>query len=93
MLKHRKDREADYAKDRANYALAYLQVEQYVRFLVDELATARKVICQLNSEIASVSNQTEHLEINRNNIMENVERGGYIHRREKTRTDITGGDA
>ena len=51
VREHRKDREADRAKDRADYALAQLQVERDVRSLVDELATSRKEVSQLNKEV------------------------------------------
>ena len=51
MRKYRKDREADRTRDRADYALAQLQVERDVRSLVDELATSRKEISQLNKEV------------------------------------------
>ena len=40
----RKDREADRAKDRADYALAQLQVERDVCSLVKEMVTARRKI-------------------------------------------------
>ena len=42
VLKDRKERESDRAKDRADYALTQLQVERDVRSLVGELAAARK---------------------------------------------------
>ena len=41
LRKHRKEREADRAKDRAEYAVAQLQIERDVRSLFGELATAR----------------------------------------------------
>ncbi|CAI5733697.1 unnamed protein product [Peronospora destructor] len=65
VRKNRKDREADRAKDRADYALAQLQVER----------------------------DTDRLERERKNLMEVLERGGYLHRRKRARTDSTGGDA
>ena len=52
VRKHRKDREADRAKNRADYATAQLQVERDVRSLVDELATACKDISQLSGEFS-----------------------------------------
>ena len=90
---HRKDREADRTRDRADYALAQLQVERDVRSLVDELATARKEISQLNGEVSSLRNQTDRLKRQRKNMMEILERGGCLHRRKKARTYSTGGDA
>ena len=47
VRKHRKDREADRTRYRADYALPQLQVERNVRSLVYKLATARKEISQL----------------------------------------------
>ena len=47
VRKHRKDREADRAKDRADYATAQLQVERDVYSLVDALATDRREVSQL----------------------------------------------
>ena len=44
----RKDREAIWEKDRADYALAQLQVERDVHSLVDELGTARRKISHMN---------------------------------------------
>ena len=85
VRRNRKDREADRAKDRADYAFAQLEVERNIRSLVDELATAR-------SEIAYLRNQTERLERERKNLMEILERGGYLYRKKKARTDSMGGD-
>ena len=44
---HCKDREADSSKNRADYALAQLQVEWDVRSLLEDLATARMEIGRL----------------------------------------------
>uniref|UniRef100_M4BSX5 RxLR effector candidate protein n=1 Tax=Hyaloperonospora arabidopsidis (strain Emoy2) TaxID=559515 RepID=M4BSX5_HYAAE len=59
---HRKDREADRSRDRADYILAQLQVEHDVRSLVDEQATTRKEISQCNGEVSSLLDQTDRLE-------------------------------
>ena len=93
LRKNRKEREADRAKDRAEYAVAHLQVERDVRSLVGELATARGEILRLNGVISDVRDQVERLERERKNLMEVLERGGYLHRKKKARTDSTGGDA
>ena len=62
LRKHRKDHETDRAKDRAEYAVAQLQVERDVRSLVGELATSRGEIIRFNGEISDVSVQVELLE-------------------------------
>ena len=59
---HRKDREADRSRDRADYVLAQLQVEHDVRSLVDEQATTRKGISQYNGEVSSLPDQNDRLE-------------------------------
>ena len=93
VRKHRKYHEADRAKNRADYDLAQLQVDRDVRCLGDELAKARQEISQLNGAVSSLRDQTDRLERERKNLMEILERGGYLHRRKKARTDSTGGDA
>ena len=46
LRKNRKDHETDRANDRAEYAVAQLQVERDVRSLIGELATAcREILC------------------------------------------------
>ena len=40
VRKYHKDRELDHAKDRADYALAQVQVEHDVRSLIEDLVTA-----------------------------------------------------
>ena len=89
VRKNRKDREADRAKDRAEYATAQLQVEREVRSLSGELATARGEISRLNSEVSHLRDQTDRLERERKNLMDVLERGGYLHRKKKARTDST----
>ena len=69
MRKHRKDGEADRTRDRADYALAQLQVERDVRCLGDELAKARQEISQLNGEVSSLRDQTDRLEHEHKNLM------------------------
>ena len=59
---HRKDREADRAKDRTDSATAQLQVERGVRSLVNDLATDRRDISQLGGEVSYVRNQTGRLD-------------------------------
>ena len=93
VRKYRKDREADRTRDRADYALAQLQVERDVRSLGDELATARQEISRVNGEVSSLRDQTDRLERERKNLMETLERGGYLHRRKRAITDSTGRDA
>ena len=93
VREHRMDREADRAKNRADYALAQLQVERDVRSLGDELATARQEITRLNGEVSSLRDQTDHLERERRTLKEILERGGYLHSRKRARSDSTGGDA
>ena len=61
--------------------------------LVGELATARGEIYRLNGEISGVRIQIERLERERKNLMEVLERGGYLHRKKRDRTDGTNGDA
>ena len=90
VLKDHKYRETDRAKDRIDYALAQLQVEQDVRLLVEELVTSLKEISQLSTEVSSLRIQRER---ERKNLMEIIERGRYLHRWEKTRTDSMGGDS
>ena len=51
---NRKDRESGRAKDRADYALAQLEVERDVRSLGGELATALQAISRLNEEVSSL---------------------------------------
>ena len=68
--KHRKDREADRTMDRADYALAQLQVERDVRSLGDELASARQETSQVNGDVSSLRDQTDRLERERKNLME-----------------------
>ena len=92
LRKHRKDHETDRAKDRAEYAVAQLQVERDVRSLVEELGAARIKILRLNGEISDVRVQFERLERERKNLMEVLERGGYLYRRKRAHTDSTGGD-
>ena len=92
VREHRKDREADRAKDRADNALSQLQVERDFRSLGDELATARQEISRLNGEVSSLRDQTDHLERERKTLKEILERGGYLHSRKRARTDSTGGD-
>ena len=89
MRKHRKNREADRTKDRADYALAQLQVKRDVRSLGEELATARQEISLLNGEVSSLRDQTDRLERER----KILERGCYLHGRKRARTDSTGGYA
>ena len=93
LRKHRKEREADRAKDRAEYAVAQLQVEREVRSLFGELTTARGEIARLNGVVSDVRDQVERLERERKNLMEVLERGGYLHRKKRARTDSTGGDS
>ena len=93
MRKHRKEREADRAKDRAEYAVEQLQVERDVRALVGDLATARGEILRLNGVISDVRDQVEHLERERKNPMEVFEREVYLPRKKWARTNSTGGDA
>uniref|UniRef100_M4BYR2 Uncharacterized protein n=1 Tax=Hyaloperonospora arabidopsidis (strain Emoy2) TaxID=559515 RepID=M4BYR2_HYAAE len=78
VWEHREEREADRAKNRADYALAQLQVERDVRSLGDELATARQEISRLNGEVSSLRDQTDRLERERKNLIEILERGGYL---------------
>ena len=89
MRKQRKDLEAGRAKNRADYALTQLQVESDVRSLGDELATASQKISRLNGEVSSLRDQNDRLERER----KILERGCYLHRRKRARTDSTGGDA
>ena len=89
---HRKEREADRSKDRAEYAVAQLQVERDVRSLLGELTTARGEILRLNGVISSLRVKVERLECQRKNLMEILERGGYFHRKKRSRTDSTGVD-
>ena len=89
VRKNRKDREAERAKDRAEYATAQLQVEREVRSLSNELATAHGEISRLNSEVSYLRDQTDRLERERKNLMDVLERGGYLHRKKKARTDST----
>ena len=93
LRKHRKEREADRTKDCAGYAVAQLQVEREVRSLFGELTTARGEIARLNGVVSDVRDQVERLERERKNLMEVLERGGYLHRKKRARTDSTGGDA
>ena len=86
---YRKDREAD----RADYALAQLQIERDIRSLGDELATACQESSRLNGEVSSLHDQTDRLERELKNPMEILERGGYLHCRKRAHTDSTGGDA
>ena len=60
-LEHERDRRyaltdlvREHRKDRADYALAQLQVERDVRSLGDELATALQAISRLNEEVSSL---------------------------------------
>ena len=61
--------------------------------LVEELAIARRKSSQLNGEVPSLRIQTERLESERKNLMEILNVGAIFHRRKRTRTDSTGGDA
>ena len=61
LRKHRKDREADRAKDCADYALKHLQVERDTRSLVEDLETARREISPLYGEVSSLRIQTDSL--------------------------------
>ena len=92
LRKHRKEREADRLKDRAEYAVAQLQVERDVRSLFGKLATSRGEILRLNGVISSLRVKVERLECQRKNLMEILERGGYFHRKKRSRTDSTGVD-
>ncbi|CAI5713064.1 unnamed protein product [Hyaloperonospora brassicae] len=89
VRKNRKGHEADRARDRADYATAQLQVERDVRSLFGELATARGEITRLNTEVSYLRDQTDRLERERKNLMDVLERGGYLHRKKKARTDST----
>ena len=89
----RKDHETDRVKDRAEYAVAQLQVERDVCSLVGELAKARGEILRLNGVISDVRDQVEHLKRERKNLMEVLERGGYLHLKKRTCTEGTSGDA
>ena len=93
MLKDHKYRETDRAKDRIDYALAQLQVERDVSSLFDELATSRGEILHLNEVISDVRDQVERLERERKNLMEVLERGGFLHLKKRARTKSKGGDA
>ena len=89
LRKHRKGHETDRAKDRAEYAVAQLQVEHDVCSLVGEPATARGEILRLNGMISDVQDQVERLERERKNLMDVLKRGGYLHRKKKARTNST----
>ena len=90
---YRKEHETDRAKDRAEYAVAQLQVERDVRSLFGEPTTARREIARLNGAVSDVRDQIERLERERKKLMEVLERGGYLHWKKRARTDSTGGDA
>ena len=55
-----------------------------IHSLRDDLRRARH-------EIESLRVQTDRLEHERKDLMSILERGGYLHRRKKARTDSTGG--
>ena len=93
LRKHRKDREADRAKDRAEYATSQIRVERDVRSFFGELTTARGEIARFNGVASDVRDHVERLERERKNLMDVLERGGYLHRKKKTRTDSTGGNS
>ena len=57
LRKYRKDHETDHVKDRAEYAVAQVQVERDVRSLVGELETDRGEILRLNGLISDVGVQ------------------------------------
>ena len=80
VRKQSKDRETERANDSAINALAQLQVERDVRFLVEELGTARREIFKLRGEVSSLRVQTGRLESERTSQMEVLERGAYLHR-------------
>ena len=86
---YRKEHETEHARDRAEYATSQLQVERDVRSLSGELATSRGEILRLNGVVSDVRDQVEQLERERKNLMEVLERGGYLHRKKKARTDST----
>ena len=61
LWKNRKEHDTDRAKHRSEYAVAQLQVDSDVRFLVGELAKARGEILILNGVISNVRDQVERL--------------------------------
>ena len=78
VRRHRKDRDADRAKDRGDCASAQLLVERDVRSLVDEMATASRAIHPSNGKVTSLRVQNDHLELERKNLMEIIERGAIF---------------
>ena len=65
-------------KDRDDYALAQLQVERYVRSIVEKLGTARMEIFRLRGEINSLRIHVDRLERERKGLMEVLERGAIF---------------
>ena len=62
-------------------------------FLSGELATARGDILRLNGVVSDVRDLVERLERKRKNLMDVLERGGYLHQKKKARIECTSGDA
>ena len=93
VRKHRKDSEADRAKNRADYALAQFQVERDVRSLVEKMKTARREISQMSRKVSPLRVQIDRLQRVSKNLIEILEHGSYLNRRKRARTDGTGGDA
>ena len=62
-----------------------MENEQSIHSLRDRLRSAYH-------EIESLRVQTDRLEYKCKDLMSILERGGYLHRRKKARTDSTGGD-
>ena len=73
--------------DRAAFLSAQLENERSIRSLRDELAAARQDNSHFREELAALRTQTERLESERKNLLEILERGGYLHRRKRPRTD------
>ena len=84
-----RDRDAN----RAAFLSAQLENERSIRSLRDELAAARQDNSHFREELAALRTQTERLESERKNLLEILERGIYLHRRKRPRTDSTGGGA
>ena len=74
-----------FEKIRAEYYSALAENERSIYSLRDELR-------RVHHEIEYLRDWTDRLKHERKDLMATLERGSYIHRRKKARTDSTGGD-